>query len=964
MKSFLQIVAEDLLATYGNDMRQVTVVFPSRRASSFLFQELSRVSETPVWAPHCVTIGELFHQLSPYIEADRMQTICQLFTIYRMVLFGADEAIDSLDRFWSWGEVLLNDFNDVDKHRAPAHEIFSLIRDNEALRDLSHLDEKQREALQRFLNFTIEQGSLIQRRFMLLWDHVNEIYDKLRDEQKSLGALYQGALQRDVIENQIDPERLQQLWPHICFVGFNVLNNVEEDLMQACKDYTDARFYWDYDRFYLDNTQFEAGFFIQHYIKRFPMPQSLSSESFDNLKNLSNIHIVATTTDDAQARYASHFAASADVQSDENRSSIVLCDEHLLLPLMHSLPQTDVPVNITMGFPLSDTPVYTFLSLLLDMQIDGYDANRQALRYTYQKQVFSHAYFNLLPSDLLLTPILASTPEGVDATVLLLRYLQDVTRRLAVILSAEVKEVHAPLGETNLPVLYSEAAYVIHRTLLQFIQVIQNDKIPFSISIHTLRRLFRQALQGVNIPFHGDQTEGLQVMGVLESRCLDFKNLLMLSLEEDKLPKRASETSFIMPVIREAFQLTTMKQQMCIYSYYFFRLLQRAENVTLVYNENTSDNQRHEISRFLRQLQAETAININYHRLSTEPHVETTKPLEAEGSEHVKQLLLNRFDHNTPGHKSTLSPTALVRYMHCPMRFYYTDVARLYPETSPEEGIDNSMLGTLFHAAAEAIYRQIIIRQNGDNLIKKETLSTLLKDKDYHRFILDVVTYVYYLHGDIYEGKESETIQQILSQGQLPEPVAYKGRDIIIMNVLLRFIQNLLKADLQYAPFHIICMEEEVQYEMQLEGLSPAKAPTLHLGGRIDRLDMKDGVWRVVDYKTGSSSDKNIPKDIDDVFSYKSKNKGYYLQAMLYTLAVQHRFPSAEKVETVLFYPRENYENDNVPPLKIAKSPLSDHLDAFEEKLNELVTMIFQTERFTQSKDKECCKYCPFAHLC
>lgn len=971
MTSFLQLVASDLLKRYGNDMRHTTVVFPSRRASSYLCQELARQSERPVWTPNCITISELFAELSPYREADKIASICQLYQQYIRFVgpqIEAEEGAEalereSLDRFWSWGEVMLSDIDDIDKHLADARAIFTLVKQTEELADLEYLTEEQRIALQRFLGYTIERGTLLKRRFMRLWENMSAIYEAFNAVQQTKGERYQGAIYRDVCE-RIRKEEITDLdkkHPNICFVGFNALNDVERQLMKAFQKQSDAHFYWDYDAFYTERTESEAGLFMRSNLVDFP--SALPKECFDNLKQLQDVTILACSTDNAQARYANEWLKVAKAKDESfcaEQSAVVLCNEGLLMPVMHVIDKEQT-TNATMGFNLIDTPIYGFVNNLIQLQTDGYDARRGQFRYSFLQLVHRH-------------PLAAQIDEEewnvyASGTPLeLLQYLQRIVRRIAFLLTAQQteQEQNATLGaeRDSLQTLYIEAAFQICRIFDSFIDIVQNDEMPMAIGIFTLRRLMSQALNSMSVPFHGDQTKGLQVMGVLETRCLDFQHLLMVAVEEGCLPKGLHDITLIPPHIKEAFGLTTQQHKVAIYSYYFYRLIQRAEHLTCTYNDNTLGVQNHEISRFLRQLQAETDLKIEYKRLIAEPDLTSSSPISAPNTERVQQKLQYRFAQNYPGgRQSNLSPSAINRYMKCPKQFYFQDVAQIYEQNDAQEGVDAPLMGNIFHDTAEVIYSEIK-RQYNTDVIDQAPLSMLLNEKDKQtlRWYLDIVFDVHYFHPNPDERNCMPRIMQQIQAGIKPNN-EYKGQDIIIRDVLMSYLQFLLQYDYNHAPFVMHRMEQEVGFTISVE--TEKGEIVVKTGGRVDRMDEKDGVVRIVDYKTGSTHE-SIAK-LEDVFQRDNKHPNYCFQTLLYALAVHKEFKGTKKIRCALLYPAQANQEDYNPELKLGNDYIEDVrklLPEFETKLKSVVEEIFTTKEFGCTEDSSVCKYCNFRILC
>lgn len=394
MNSFLNLIAADMLVHFSNDMRDVIVVFPGKRAGMFLSRELALLSDKPVWAPHYCMMSDLFQSLTPIRVADPLECIFHLYCVMKEVL-GADYT-ETLDEFWSWGEVLMADFDDIDKHLANAQAIFTNIADQERLKSLDYLDQNQRETLERFFgHFSLKNSTKLQEKFLKTWDHMFEIYTRLNERLRADGKLWEGALYRHVIEQMKADESLVLKFLEgkraVVFAGFNVLNDVEQAMMRLVQREGKARFYWDYDVYYCDpKKDYEAGYFMKQNLVNFPNAISEEAE-FDNFSHLSDVTFIACSSDNAAARYVNTFIneelrkkneelAAATTPKGNSDSSIsalqsslavVLCNEALMQPVLHAIPESANEVNVTMGFPIADTPVYGIVMALLKLQIDG-----------------------------------------------------------------------------------------------------------------------------------------------------------------------------------------------------------------------------------------------------------------------------------------------------------------------------------------------------------------------------------------------------------------------------------------------------------------------------------------------------------------------------------------------------------------------------------------------------------------
>lgn len=388
MESFLKLVAADLYKHTEGNLAHTAVVFPNKRAGLFFNEYLAQESDSPIWSPAYVSISELFRSLSPWEVGDPVKLVCELYKIFRR----ETQSTETLDDFYFWGEMLISDFDDADKNRVDTDKLFSNLQDlRNIMDDYTFIDDEQEEAIRQFFqNFSIERRTALKERFISLWNVLGNIYKGFRESLASQNIAYEGMMYRHVIEH-LDVDKLP--YEKYVFVGFNVLNKVEHTLFTQLKDAGKAVFYWDYDEFYMkENRQavtHEAGEFIRRNLRDFPSP--LSGELFKNLSKPKEVHYIASSTENAQARYLPQWIRN-NLTTPEKETAVVLCNEALLQPVLHSLPAEVKHVNITMGFPLSQTPVYSFLIALLELHTHGF--NFKSGRYTFQSVVtlLKHPY--------------------------------------------------------------------------------------------------------------------------------------------------------------------------------------------------------------------------------------------------------------------------------------------------------------------------------------------------------------------------------------------------------------------------------------------------------------------------------------------------------------------------------------------------------------------------------------------
>ena len=567
MQSFLQLVAHDLYAKIGNDLSRTVLIFPNKRANLFFNEYLAGESDQPIWSPAAMSISDLFQKLSVQKTGDPIRLVCELYKVFKE----ETESQETLDDFYFWGELLISDFDDVDKNLVDADKLFSNLQDLKSLMDdYEFLDKEQEEAIQQFFrNFSIERRTELKEKFISLWDKLGTIYHHYRKNLTELGIAYEGMLYRNVIE-QLDTDQLK--YDKYIFVGFNVLNKVEKEFFRKLQKADKAIFYWDYDIFYTQQIKkHEAGEFINRNLKDFP--NELPASYFDSLKKPKKIRYISASTENAQARFLPEWIRTTFSSDNEKENAVVLCNEALLLPVLHSIPEEVKNVNITMGFPLAQTPVYSFINAAMELQTNGYRFDTGRFTYETVSAILKHPYtrqlstkadiiereltktnrFYPLPSELKQDEFLANLFTPRNGIKELCDYLIGLIKDISTLYRKE--------GEYNdiFNQLYRESLFQSFLKINRLYSLIESGEL--NIQTHTLKRLISKVLTSSNIPFHGEPAIGMQVMGVLETRNLDFRNLVMLSLNEGQLPKTGGESSFIPYNLRKAFGMTTIEHK-------------------------------------------------------------------------------------------------------------------------------------------------------------------------------------------------------------------------------------------------------------------------------------------------------------------------------------------------------------------------------------------------------------------
>ena len=875
MKSFLEHVAEDLLSRYGTNLSRVAVVFPNKRASLFLNEHLARLAGKPIWSPSYITISDLFRSHSSLQVADPILLVCELHRVFTACT-GIDE---TLDHFYGWGQLLLSDFDDLDKNMAPADKVLANLRDIHELDDTSYLTPEQREMIKRFFsNFSEEHNSELKERFLRLWSHIGEIYHQFNAQLAEKQLAYEGALYRQVVTD----ESIEFEYDTYVFIGFNLLQQVEQTLFRRLEQQGKAIFYQDTDEV---------------------PPQ--------------HINYISAPTENIQARYISEWLNSDRIK-DGRRTAIVLCNEGLLQTVIHCLPENVDKVNITTGYPLSQTSIASLVNTLINIQVHGYSLRKQMFTRRWVESIKRHPYASIMPDDF--------AGERYTEIQPLLHWLSNITQTIA---TSKSPIIDSPLDTESLFRMY---------TLLNRLSGLVDSGI-LMVDVITLQRLIGQLITSTSIPFHGEPAEGIQVMGVLETRNLDFDHVLLLSCNEGNMPRGVNDTSFIPYALRKAYGLTTVDYKVAIYQHYFHRLLQRASDVTILYNNATSDGKTAEMSRFMLQLMVENKIPISFLTLKAGQTPQLHAPKTIDKTPDVIAQMQKRFSKEEGG----ISPTAINNYLRCQLRFFYRYVCEIAePDSTEDDLIDNRLFGNIFHKAAQVIYTPFI-----GNTVSSMMLEELLKEE---------VT----IERAVDEAIKQEFFK--INDPSRPLP-PLDGLQIINREVIIKYIRQLLEVDCRFTPFRIIDLEKWESTEIG----------GFKVGGIIDRLDSiynsdtGEELVRVVDYKTGSRDTSSLP-DVASIFSPEAvkDHSDYFLQTFLYAHIVRSKSPN--KVSPCLLFIQHAGGKDYDPTLSIGKEPVTDiatYSDEYISLFENLLAEIFNSQlSFTPTDDRKHCETCPFASLC
>ena len=968
MATFIEEVALRLCEKYGDELSSLNLVLPSKRARLFFAEALSKVAVRPMWEPTYTSIDELMCDLSGVRKADKLRLVAELHKVYYQ--YHKEE----FDEFYHWGEVLLADFDMVDKYMVDASQLFANISDLKALEaDMSYLSAEQIEMINRFWrtitgdNKGVVEGSVAKSRFLKVWQSLGAIYEEFRARLRTLGIGYTGMIYREAVERLERGETEIATDKKYLFIGFNALSKCEQRVLQAMQRSGSAEFYWDYDRYYTENKFQEAGMFIRNNLAMFGEEAGVSH---DNFRNISSINVLSTSSNVAQCQSVVDILERIAEQNGghlDKDTAVVLTDENLLMPLLYALPEkfkvrremregreVEMPaINVTMGYPLRNTLAYSFVERLLALQknarsnaqgeatfyyvdVDGllthpYIADISSLQYAeLRADIITHRLFQVPQSMLTTTPLLQLIFRKAEGWQEQSKYLLEV-----------VDAISTTTGDGEESAFRAEFLAIISDALVKLQNVIEQCDIDLSEAIY--RSLVRRHLQSERVPFTGEPLEGLQVMGILETRNLDFKNVILLSMTDNNFPgSRATDKSFLPYGLRYGFDIPTAEHHEGVYAYYFYRLIERAENLYMLYSSAADDKSTGEPSRYIRQIEYETDFDINYSNVGVEVSLSDSGVIDVEKSVEVFDKLL-RFTRD-----KALSPTAFSTYVKCPLRFYFNVVERLRPEDELEESVDNMTFGNIFHEAADLLYSQI--QGDAEPAVR---LAELRSRGEVERCVDRAIAKVYF--GD--------------KEGYAPEQLG--GELQIIRNIVREYLgKNLLNYDIRNNDFVVAKTECDVATTM------PVKVGEMQfdvrLAGRADRIDsLNNGMLRVIDYKTGKP--RLNYNGIESLFHGEpiaTKRESNIINTLLYSMMLSREY--GRDVRPELYYVgsmiREEYSPRFVEVIERKSRTLESYSECAEEfesqVANTLREMFDRTIPFSQCTDDSACKYCDYCSVC
>lgn len=954
MDSFLRETAQDLL-NKGGQLRDMTIILPNRRAGLFFTRHLGQLIQEPAWMPAIKTIEDLFNELAKLRPADSLTLIFELYHVYTQL----HPSPEPFDRFYFWGELILKDFNDLDQFMVDAGRLYHQLSEiKEIETDWSFLTEHQIALIQAFWRSFEGKDSQHKDKFLKFWELLAPLYEGFQSSLKVAGLAYSGMIYRRVAESLSE---LQPPASHFIFVGFNAFTLTEKKLIKHFISSYNAEIYWDLDSYYVDDPQQESGLFFREYLKdsvlgpTFPgeLPQRIRPERI-------KIQTYATPLKVTQANLTGSILSQVGNFENMEETVVILPDEQLLFPLLNVLPDGIEKVNVTMGYPIKNTPIYTFLESVLELQ--RYIKVEEGAVFFYHKPVvdlLSSVYLRTENPTLSLE--VSNSIQATNQVYVKMETLRGGGKLYALIFNHYFSGDLLPGMMALIQVLAQQAPedgldrsylFQCYKQLNRLSDLLSNRS-DIGVSLEFVIRIFRQIFREVKLPFEGEPLEGLQIMGVLESRNLDFRRVIICHMNEGSFPPSASLNSMVPFNLRRAFGLPVQEQNDAIYGYTFYRLLHRAEEVHLIYTTAGEQGRAGERSRYLYQLSEELGLD----QEDTKEEV-VFVPVDIKSGEAItihknpaildlmKRYLVNESGANTVA----ISPSALSIWLDCRLKFYFKYIAELAEEEAVSEEVDPAVFGNLVHGALENLYLGFIARKKRNVLMPDDFPS--LKEFVFPA-IEKAIRKQYFLEED--------------------DQLKLTGHLTIARDVLQKYLLRILEVDAESAPFEIISLEAERKYKAQFPIQTPVGSQVVLLGGIIDRVDKREGVIRLMDYKSGKDSKQF--QSIAGLFDRENKNRNKAaMQTLFYGLLYHYNFPTDSfPLKPALLNLRDVFAENFSPYLEL-KEPKGkaqtvenymDYKGVFETHLRELLEELFGPDiPFDQTEDLTKCAYCPYSEIC
>lgn len=964
MKPFLYQIASLFYDTYGAEVSRLAFVFPNRRTGLFFQKYLSEVADTPIFSPTILTINDLFVQLSGKQTADRISMLFMLYEIYGR----HSRSSETFDEFLYWGEMLLNDFDDIDKYMADARMLFTNVTDlREIENDFSFLSDEQIAAIRTFWSSFYPKGdSPNQEQFLTVWQILYALYAELRAALSAEGKGYEGMIFREVVELMQHDAAYDLPYTKVVFVGLNALSVAEERFLALLQKRGIADFYWDYASEKVTDRDNKASYFVARNLKQFPSAHTLPPEEAVQTK----IEVIGIPSGIGQAKQV-HSLLSELCLSDEMsaedalRTAVILPDEHLLIPVLNAIPEQIRRINVTMGYPLAGTPVASLMEYILALQKNVRYADRQPSFYfrdvlpilnhryimTTAPEVISSLVKDIAENnriyigyaDLNKTPLLSILFTPVTAVDLFSDYLIDVLQELNRVIEngkliiEQEEEEELPTLHAKLSIKDVEQEFIFHyfTTVNRMKEVMQEAHVEMKID--TYFRLLKRVTDTITIPFHGEPLSGLQIMGVLETRALDFDRLIILSMNEGIFPLKKATNSFIPYNLRRGFGLPTYEHQDSVWAYHFYRLINRASQVSLLYDTRSNGLQTGEVSRFVHQLHYHYEEPIQNKLVVYNVSASKTPALQVGKSREV----MRRLDAFRKGGSRAISASAVNTYIDCPLKFYFSVVEGIREEEEASETIESNVFGSILHKVMEELYLPFC-----GKMVTADLLKAIKKDTP------------------ALTGAIARAFAEVFFKTDVVRPLT--GQNFLIGEMIRKYVEKVLERDSKLTPFRYLESEKKVNRLFSLTDKSE-----IQLKGFIDRIDEVRDAVRIIDYKSGSGT--TVFNTLESLFDKEEKDRSKAVMQVFMYAWMYGAAPAGKTLQPAIYYMRTlfapSFDASVYRRIERTKTePITDFADyytEFEARLRDCLDEIFGPDiPFVQTPTGKACGYCPFKDIC
>ncbi|MFA5972224.1 MAG: PD-(D/E)XK nuclease family protein [Lentimicrobiaceae bacterium] len=957
MQPFLDKLAKHLYSIHGDNFSRICLVFPSRRAGLFFKQYVSRIIEKPIWLPDIYALEDFVVHKSGLTLSDPLDLIARLYKVYKSI---EKEKAQSFSEFISWGNMLLGDFDEIDQYMADGEKVFQYLDEIKAMKHWNPDGKPLTAFEQNYLQF---------------YNSLAPCYTQFREELLKHGEGYFG-LAFDQLLQSIENKSFDE-WDSIVFAGFNALTSAEEKLLKYLIEAGKAEIYWDVDDYYLSSPHQEAGRFLREY---------QSKKTFGELNWIDNslstkgksVSVIGVPGNVGQAKLAGELIRDLiRKKGTSDGIALVLVDEGLLLPVLNSIPTETGDFNVTMGFPLKQTPVFSLINIVLSMFANAKRFSQPSketetgayplLRFYHKdiQRILSHPFIVAAqksngvdrgenknasvarsfytPADLYLLlntinrPVSEVFKPFLDKPHIEPVEVINLIRNLISYLSNAFSPDERDGNENKVSVHPIELEYLFYAAVLcSKLDVILKDT-ELKPDIETVQSMVSSLIAGIRLPFYGEPLNGLQVMGMLETRLLDFTDIIMISVNEGLLPRGKHQTTFIPDDVRSQFGMQRYNERTAVFAYHFYRLMQRAENAWLIYNTEGDELGGGEKSRFISQLLYEMpTINPEFKIIEQTLSVIPGNTDAGEISIVKTKEVIARLHQIA---ERGLSPTALAMYLKCKLQFYFSQVLHISEPEQVSETIDAATLGEIVH---DALHKTYLMRKY--SFITPEVLSAM------------VPTAIQQVH---------EAFNLKFKTDELST-----GKNLLIVKVAGNMVKRFLLAEKRYleqngGSIEIVMLEENLESFVEIADAGSGEVFRVKLHGKADRIDRVGGVTRIIDYKTGKVENKDLKLDLISNFQIKD-DPGKLLQVLAYALMYSdmQTVPPGQLVSGIISLRKSS---SYLIKTDIDKSDSIDKelLAAFKIELESIIGSIYDSsEPFSQTENRDACNICAFNTIC